>query len=167
MSKLIKAEEYLKFCEETSMLKNQTEAAFIELGRRLNKINLEKMYNGRWEDFEHYCRSELKISKQTAYKLIAIYTKFVLEYKIAPSQLALAGGWTVVAQVLPMVNDQESANEWIHQAIHAESKRDLVALMRESKTGVSQMSCKHKNTIKYTVVECKDCGSSWREYDKK
>ena len=166
MSRLIKAEQYLKFCEETSHLKNQTEVAFIELGRRLQKINTEKMWYGRWEDFDHYCRSELKMSKQTAYKLIAIYDKFVIQYKIPPSQLAQAGGWSIVAQVLPMVKDEDTAKDWIHQAIHAESKRDLVALIRESKTGIDPIRCEHENTTRYTVVECKDCGESWREYEE-
>lgn len=155
----------LQFCEETSELKTHTEEAFLELGSRLKKIKDEKLYEGRWEDFDHYCREELKMVDKTAYKLINIFETFVLKYNVPVDKLAKAGGWTMLATVVSAVENKEDAEECVDMAIHSQSKKDLTQWVKEKKTGIKVEECKHKEYREYTLRECTKCGFSWRVYE--
>ncbi len=106
----------LKYCEETLALKEGLELGFLTLGERLLRIRDERLHAPQWEDFDEFV-AELKMAPSTVSRLIGIYQKLVLEYKIAPAQIGKAGGWTVVAEVFV-----------------------------EAKTGVLQRDCKHADT---------------------
>ncbi len=163
----ITVKKNLQFCEETSELKNHTEEAFLELGSRLKKIKDGKLYEGRWEDFDHYCREELKMVDKTAYKLINIFETFVLKYNIPIERLAEAGGWTMLSTVVSAVTNQEDANECVDMAINSQSKKELTEWVREKKTGVKVAECTHKNYKEYSLRECTHCGDTWRVYNDK
>lgn len=165
MTKSLQTTKALNFCEETAELKSQTEEAFLELGSRLNEIKTKQLFLGRWEDFDHYCREELKMTQQTAYKLISIYETFIVQYKVPIDKLAKAGGWTMLATILPVVENKEDAHECVDQAIALQSKRELAQWVREKKTGVNPTNCKHKLTETYMVSRCLDCGEVHRVYE--
>lgn len=158
------AKKNLQFCEETSQLKNHTEEAFLELGSRLKKIKDGKLYEGRWDDFDHYCREELKMVDKTAYKLINIFETFVLKYNIPIEKLAQAGGWTTLSSLVSVIDNQEDADEGVDMAINAQSKKELKQWTREKKTGVKVDTCKHKQFEEYTIRKCLHCGDTWRVY---
>lgn len=164
MTKLAKVPKHLKFCEDTIKWKNTLEIGFLDIGKRLRMIRDDKMWEGRWEDFDHFCREDMKLTQQSAYKLIGIYEKFVLEYKFAPARIAAAGGWGVVAEILPLAIDADAAEAWVSIAEKSQSRRDLRQLIREGKTGVDPMKCKHKDAKEIVMMMCSECGERWRKY---
>jgi len=165
MKRLAKTKKALDFCQETATLKSHTEEAFLELGSRLKKIKDEKMFEGRWEDFDHYCREEMKMTQQTAYKLISIYDTFIVKYNIPIEDLAQAGGWTMLATILPVIENASDAKECVDQAISSQSKQDLAQWVKEKRTGINPMKCKHTHSETYKICRCMDCGDTRRVYE--
>jgi hypothetical protein len=161
----ITTEEKLAFCDQTITLKVETESKFLELGARLAKIRDEEMFAGRWENFDDYCESDLKMSPGTASKLINIHQKLVVEYKVSPGKLAEAGGWTRLAMALPFITDKKSADEWVDRVASAGSRRDLEMLIKEKHTGVDPIKCDHPEDQCRVIKICARCGESWRVYD--
>ena len=167
MNTIINAKSNLKFCDDTIEIKEKLESVFLEIGRRLDEIVSKKMWVGKWEDFDNFCKYGLKIDRSVAFKLMAIYRKFVLEFDIDTSKLSSAGGWTRLAMILPLVDTKEKAEEWVHECIHANSRSDLKKIIHERVSGVDPMKCSHPpNSLhRYTVVTCDKCSESWREHD--
>lgn len=164
-NKITRSKEGLKLCDAVIEQKQAIEVRFLWIAKNLVKINDEKLWQGRWEDFEHFCRDGLKMDDTTAYKLMQIYQTFCVANKVEPIRLAQAGGWSRLSMIVPLVTDEKSADEWIEQAIHAQSNRDLKQLIRERNTGVNPMQCKHKNTARFIITKCKDCGESMQEFE--
>jgi len=149
------------FCEETIELKGSIENKFLELGKRLYDIREENKFMPNYETFEDFCM-ELKMSPATVSKLVNIYQKFVLTYCLDPQLVANAGGWSVVAEVLPMVTSKTTAKKWLHLA-NVLSRNDLRKEIKEKTTGIIQYECKHEHT--YLIRICKDCGERQRVYE--
>jgi hypothetical protein len=150
----MKNELALSYCEKTKGLCQNIERAFLELGQRLMKIRDEKLYLGQYDDFGLYC-DDIKISESRVSKLINIYKLFVLQYTIPEEKLIEAGGWSNLAEILPYVKDQESAERLVDMVI--QNPRSAVKnLLLEEKTGIEQMKCKHPET--YEISICKVCG---------
>lgn len=158
----IQERKNLEFCEKTLELKNDIEKSFIVLGEHLHRIYEEKLYEGQWESFQEYVDEFKNLSYQSAMKLIAIYQKFVLDYKFAPERIIKAGGWTVLATLLPVVKNKTDAEKWLHQAEH-NTRKDLSKEVHEIRTGVEMKNCKHKDTYKITV--CRECGDRWSDHE--
>lgn len=144
----------LRYCEETIKLKTGIEASFLALGERLKRIKEEVLFEDQWSDFGAFL-AEMKLSESTASRLIGIYETFVLKYQIAPAQIAQAGGWTVIADILPVVNSKKDAKYWLDQATTL-TRTDLRRELMEIKKGRLMSECKHKNT--FTLRVCVDCG---------
>lgn len=107
------------FCNETMELKNTIEISFLEMGKRLKAIRDGKLYRPYWDGFEDYLM-EMKWDKTKGSRIIGIYETFVLKYKIEPRQLALAGGWSNLSEVLPAVKaagTKEAAEHWVQKCI--------------------------------------------------
>lgn len=144
----------LEFCNNAIALKKNLEKSFINLGQYLHEIKEKSLWEANWSSWDEYCL-ELKMSRNSINKLIQIYSTFVLDYNIGPEKIATAGGWTVVSELLPVIETREQAIEWIHKAQEL-TREDLRKEVTEAKSGVQQSACKHKNT--YTIVVCRACG---------
>lgn len=160
--KAIDVDVALEFCDRTIALKKRTEGAFLEIGRRLRDIREKELWHGRWEDFDHFCRSDMKLTEATASKLITVYERFILELGVSPEKVILAGGYTTAYLLKPLATSKEAAEEWLDKAITAESRRDLEILVREDQTGLEQAKCQHPDAYYIKLMVCPTCGEKHR-----
>lgn len=149
-----------QYCEETAKLKYSIEGAFLTLGERLKTVRDERLFAHEWETFEDFLNDAMGMSKSTASKFINVFEKFVLEYKI-PTERLLTVGQDKLKEILPLVTDEQSAEDWLTKAETMTFRDDLRREMREAKTGIDPMKCKHED--KYTINICNICKNKWRE----
>lgn len=158
-----KSIESLNFCEETITKKHLFEVAWLELCARVKEIRDNKLYEGRWDSFEDFLIDpQMGLDKSVASRMITIHEKFILEYKISPARIANIGGWSKAAEILGVVKDKKSAEEWIDKATSL-SKSDLRKEIKESQTGIKMSDCKHKDF--YLVKICRKCGDRIEEHN--
>ncbi len=150
------------YCQETVKLKQTIETSFLSLGERLSKIRDNRLYSGQWETFELFLE-DAKLSPATASKLINIYQKFYLQWDIKAQELVDAGGWSVVATLLPICKTKEEAQGWLETA-QLKSRSDLEKDIKEAKTGLMMADCLHPR--KYVVEICPDCGDRRKVYEE-
>lgn len=143
-----------EYCNDTINLKRSIEGTFMVLAEHLSNIKAQSLYLPAWSSWEEYV-NELKMSTNMVNKLIQMHEMLVLEYSIPTKQVIAAGGWTVIADLLPIIKTKAQAVEWLEKA-KTLTRDDLRKEMKEAKSGVQMSSCKHKNT--YTIVVCRDCG---------
>lgn len=141
-----------RFCLETMDFKQRIEIDFLQLGERLYRIREGRIYEPFWSDFDEFLM-EMKISDSTASRLIGIWHKFVFQFKIATSQIAKAGGWSVVAEIMPACEDKRLAVHWLAKAQNL-SVTDLRRELRESKSGIDMRDCDHDF---YLLRCCRKC----------
>ncbi len=152
----------LDFCEETISRKHILELGWIEFCGRLKEIRDKALYTGRWDSFEDFLTDpQMAMDKGTASKMITIHEKLILEYKIKPTMIANAGGWSKVAECLPAISDKKSAEEWLSKASSL-SKSDLRKEIKENKTGIRMSNCEHNDF--YLIKICRKCGDKIEEH---
>lgn len=151
----------LDYCNETTKLKQTIETSFLTLGERLKRIRDERLYEGQWGTFEMYLM-DAKISPATASKLINIYQKFFIEWQIKADKLVEAGGWSVVATLLPFCRTKEQAEEWMDKAFVL-SRPDLEKEITEFRTGKDMSKCEHEDS--YVIRVCRSCHFRERVYE--
>lgn len=159
--KTLKKEEKYKYCTDAIQLKNDLESGFILLGEQLSKIKNEGLWETAWTSWSEYVK-ELKMSENHVNKLIQIFEKLVLGLKVPKDQIANAGGWSIVSDLLPIIESKKDAEEWLEKAATL-TREDLRSEMKEQKTGVLMHACKHKNI--YTIVVCRDCGLKMEDHE--
>lgn len=145
----------LAFCNQILEYKGGIEASFLELGRRLRLVREERLYSDQWESFDDYLMELKNISLPTATKLINIYGTFVVEYKIPVKKLVQAGGWTMLAETLPVVKSKEDALAWLEKATLL-TRTDLRREIQEANTGILMRDCEHEESAYLRV--CLRCG---------
>lgn len=131
------------------------------LGEELYNIKEKMLWEGVYGSWEEFT-VELKMSNNTINKLMQIYKTLVLSYGLSNEQITTAGGWSVVADVLPMITSKKDALKWLNQA-QSLTRADLRKEIKESKTGIVMTQCSHKNTYKIEV--CKDCGERYQVFE--
>lgn len=151
----MKSLDKLQFCNAAIKLKNELENGFMTLAEHLYTIKEGDLFVGQWSSWSEFT-AELKMSENSVNKLIQIYKTFVLEYKFQPKEVATAGGWSAIAEILPIIDCKEAAEEWLHKAREL-TREDLRKEVKEEKSGHSEHSCRHLDT--YTIVVCRGCGS--------
>lgn len=157
-----KSIQAIDFCEETISKKHILELGWIELCGRLKEIRDGGLYEGRWDSFEDFLNDPaMGLDKGTASRMITIHEKLILEYKIKPTMIANAGGWSKVAEILPAVKDKASAEEWLSKSASL-SKSDLRKEIKEDRTGIKMVDCQHKDY--YVVKICRKCGDKIEEH---
>lgn len=162
MKALISEQEAHKYCEETIALKNQIEGAYLVMCSRLHKIKLENLFiDAGYESWSLFL-DEMKIDKGKADQMVRIYDLLVLQYGIKPKLIEEAGGWSVVAEILPIADSKESAEEALTFAKGA-LKKDVRLYVHDKKYGTTSVLCRHKNT--YKVEICVDCGERHKLFD--
>ncbi len=151
------------YCQATIDMKAAAETYFLTIGQRLYEIRTKEMFKPYWSSFDEFCM-EFKWDGSAASRLINIYKKFVLEYHIAPAQLVKAGGWTVLAEVLPVIRDKEDALKWIE--VTQELSRSDVRKEIKSRKGTlpEEMKCRHPESKVYYLRIC-ECGCKEVIYD--
>lgn len=150
----------LDFCKATITKKHQLEVLWLEVAARLKEIRDNELWEGQWENFEDFLQDpSMGMDKGTASKMITIHEKLVVEYKMKPQEIAQSGGWSVIAEVLPVISDKESAKEWVERAATL-TKNDLRKEVNEARGKITNgIGCKHKDTYTYTTQCCRDCGN--------
>jgi len=143
-----------KYCSQAISLKQSLESSFMTLAGYLYRINSEELYKPQWSSWDEFY-NELKISKNTANKLVQIHSTMIVEYQFTPEEIVSAGGWSVIQDILPLCTSRKNAEKWLRKA-EVLTRDDLRDEMKEEKTGVAQQHCKHLNT--YTITICRDCG---------
>lgn len=146
----------LDYCNQTLRLKKDIEGSFVMLGEYLHTIKENQLYEPQWSSFEEFC-FELKMSSNMVNKLMMIYKTFILGYGFTQEQIATAGGWSVIAEVLPQIDSKKSALKWLASCATL-TRSDLRKELLEAKTGIPMKQCEHKDT--YTVEICRNCGQS-------
>lgn len=149
----------LNYCEETIELVHNIEEAFLSLGERLYKIRNEKMWEGRWDSYDDFLM-DIKISRARESKLVSIYEKYVLEYKIEPEKLAKVN-WSNLYTMLPAVKDKKSAEEWVEKG-SVMFRKDIEDEVREVKRGGP---CEHEFE-RIVLDKCTKCFKSFRVYEE-
>ncbi len=146
----------IDFCEETISKKRILEAGWLELCARLKDIRDKEMYLGRWDNFEDFLADpQMGMDKSTASRMITIHEKLILEYEVNPEKIIRAGGWSKVSELLPVITDKKSAEEWLSNASIL-SQKDLRKEIK-GRDLEGSISCKHKNEYKVVMTCCKDC----------
>lgn len=153
-------QDITNYCQETLRLHESLQIAFIDLGQRLMIIRDERLYEQEYGDFDDFL-IEMKMSSGTASKLINIYQIFVQKYKISLKRIAKAGGWSILAECLPMIRSREDAEDWLTKA-ELMTQTDFRRTYKEAKTGVSMTECKH-DWIHLRICKC--CGLRERDYE--
>ena len=107
------------------------ETIFLELGRELFEFERDKCYQTlNYHSFNSYLASSgVDISPRTAYRLKAVYKKYVLEMELEPLTLVTAG-YTKLSMIAEQV-DENNVSEWIAKA-ETLSRADII---RELKDG--------------------------------
>ncbi len=148
-----------QYCKEALEYKTDIEWRFIGLGERLYKIKQERLYEAGWSSWDEF-EMELKMSPATVSKLLRIYEIFILRYRFTPKQIATAGGWSSVAELLPSIKEdtpRERAKELL-ELVTDQSRLDLRKTLHEHKTGVDMAKCKHKPDDYYILKIYRCCG---------
>lgn len=149
-----RALQKLGYCEKALELKKDIEGNFLVLGEYLYYIKENQMYEPQWSSFDEFV-FEMKMSMNMANKLIQLHKTFIVGYGFSSQEIINAGGWSCLADILPMVNSRKSAEKWIHLTASL-TRGDLRKELKEARTGKLMSQCLHENT--YTVCICKDCG---------
>lgn len=138
------------------------EKNFLSLAEYLYQIKNNSLWQYGYTSWEEF-RDEIKLSDATISKLMKIYQTFVLDYGFTPDQIVSAGGWSVLAETLPLIRSKTDAEEWLHKSKEL-SLRDVRAEVREAKLGISATTeCSHENA--YVIRICPDCGNRERVYE--
>lgn len=152
------------YCEETIQLKGELEKGYLGLCARLHKIKTERLYEASYETWQLFLE-ELKIDRATAERMVKIYDTFILRFNISPAKIQGAGGWSVVAELLPISNSKEEAEEALDYATGA-LRKDVRIYVHAKRYGKElEKLCRHHDT--YLVRICRDCGDRWEEHETK
>lgn len=148
------------YCKSALLLKRDIEFTFLQLGEMLHKIKQDRLFEAGWSSWDEY-EMELKMSSGTISKLIRIYELFVLCHKFTPKQIAGAGGWSVVAELLPVVAETtpHARVEELLGICAEQTRTDLRRTVTEVKRG---SPCSHAKTHRLILEICDDCGYKTR-----
>lgn len=151
----------LAYCNSALALKKDIETIYLTLGEYLYNIKQGELYRPQWDSWEVFY-AELKMSQNMVNKLIKIYELFVLTYHFKEEEVITAGGWTIIQEILPVIENKEEAVKWLETA-KTLTREDLRKEVKEAKTGIEMRRCAHKNT--YLIKICRDCGNKEEVYE--
>ncbi len=155
MKDLKKEKEDHEYCLETIEADKATEETVLALAERYYRIHALKLYEPFWSSFEEYCMEIKNRNYKTVMKLIDIHAQMVVKYKIPLKDIASAGGWSVIAEMLPVIKNKEDATKWLKRAREV-PREHLRQDVRETRKGIPIGECAHKSTVMIRV--CNDCG---------
>lgn len=151
------------FCLETMDLRNKLGLGMIEYSKRLSTIYRQRLWEGKWDSWEEYL-FDIKEDPSVASRLRRLYELMIEEHGFPPERVVKAGGWSRLAEVLPMLKEKQSAEKWLGLCERAMTKTDIRRDYHEHKHGTDMLSCRHENS--YLLRICEDCGIRVREFEE-
>lgn len=148
-----------KYCKDAIALEGVGRTVFFSLAKMLHTIREQRLYEPYWDSWMSYCYEFKDLSPASISKLMAVYQRFILEYKYTPEELSESAGWTKLYQIAPHIHSRKEAEEWLEKA-KTQTRQDLAKEITEAKTGVLMSECKHPMT--YVIEVCEDCGNRER-----
>lgn len=146
------------YCQQAIAIKKHTEVGFVALAGHLYHIREDSLWNVTYSSFQEFS-DELKMSQSTISKLINIYKKFVIEYGFTDDELSKSGGWSILAETLPLISSRSHAEHWLELSTTLTAS-DLRKEVLEAKNGITSTSttttCEHPDL--YITEICPDCG---------
>lgn len=149
-----------KYLDETVRLYHGVHRALYHLAERLKIIRDERKWEiGGYTSFDLFLDEEMKISESTASKWISIYEVFK---NVSLAKLTEAGGWSNLAEILPIVRKTGEMDKWVDILI--EHPREAVrAFIAEAKTGIPQENCRHEWVY---MKFCPHCHEKQKVYEE-
>lgn len=149
----------LDYCNQALEFEKTLSTQFIVLAEYLFNIKEMNLFTPQWESFNEYCMEFKSLSQGSISKLTSIYGKLIVEYDIPKEKIAALGGWSNIAEALPVIKSKADALEWIEKAAVL-SRVDLRNEITEKKTGKDMRDCKHLDY--YDLRICRVCHSKER-----
>lgn len=149
------------YCEKAISLKNDLETGFIVLAEHLYNINQNNLWEasyGSWLEFTW----ELKMSPNHINTLMRIYRTLIVGYGLTSENIKTAGGWSVIAEILPYCTSKKDAVKWILKAQQL-TRADLRKELKEEKTGILMGVCPHDVLKEIVMCECTNCKFMFRK----
>ena len=140
----------LDYCSKTIEIKTNIEKGFLVLGERLHNIREKELWQGGWSNWEEFLM-ELKVNPSTASRLMSIYRKYVLEYKMDTKLLAQAS-WSNLYEAIPICTDKEKAIELV-ESMAIWKPGELKEKIRDTLKG----GCNHE-WFELHLRQCRECG---------
>ena len=153
--------ENLGYCNKALNLKKDIEGYFLTLGEYLYNIKEYNLFEPQWSSWIEFTY-ELKMSSSNINTLINIYKTLILGYGLKNEMIATAGGYSLVAEILPMATSKKDAEKWL-EIVNTSTRSDLRKTIKELKSGIIMSECEHKET--YQISICKTCGERWEIYE--
>ena len=150
-------------CDEAIELKKTIETHFLALGEKLLIIKQNSLYAPLYDTWLLFL-DEMRMSESMASRLMGIYEKFILEYRIAPAQVIEAGNANM-QEILPHANTEKKAKELVHLA-ETLTRQHLREELKELKSGREMGDCAHNNSYIIKIKVCRGCGSKERVYEE-
>lgn len=149
------------YCQQTIALKSKIEQNYLELCARLWKIRSERLFEGQYAEWELFLE-ELKITPSVASRLVKIYEVFVIQQGFSQEELEKAGGWSVVAELLPVATDKKASKELLELASTYTRQHLREHVLSLKIAPESHVDCKHRDY--YDLRICRDCGEKWQTH---
>lgn len=143
----------IDYLNTTLSLRNQIEAGFLELGKRLHTIKSGELWKANYSTYQEFL-AEMRFSEATDSKLRTIYQRFILEYKLPVEKLSQIG-WSSLYMLATKVDDKQTALDIIEYG--RDLKRDDFADAVRSAT-VGAHRC--LDTKKVVLIICGICGKA-------
>jgi hypothetical protein len=153
-------------CLAALLAKQDVEQGYLELGKMLYEIKRERYYEAGWESWDEY-RQELKMSEASVSKLLRIYELFVLHYQFTNEILSAAGGWSTVAELLPVISPENTPKKRVQELlgiVTSQTRSDARKTILEVKRG---KPCLHESTHKLVLECCDSCPERWNVTEAK
>jgi hypothetical protein len=148
------------FCMKTLEMHCELTFGYLNLAQRLQKIKDERLFEPQWSTFYEFTLEIREMSLSTVDKLLAVYRRYVLEYKLPMKEVATLP-WTILADSLPLIQSKEDAIEFLKTP---HTRQDIKKTLKEKRSGVKMDECTHEDT--YLIRICRTCGDRWREYQE-
>jgi len=153
-----------KYCDQTLELEEGVRTVYMLLAERLYNIKNDRLYEPAWSSWYEFTMEFKDLSPASISKLISVYELFVLQYGFKQKELAKAGGWTKLYNIMKRIHSKADAENWLEKA-ETLSRQDLEKELVIAKTGIEMSECGHTDT--YLVRVCRGCGLKVEEYEDK
>ncbi len=131
---------------------------YLELGSRLYEIYWNQLFLPAWDTWSDFLE-EVKMSSARASRLIGIYKKLILDFKIEPKKLAEMGGWSNISDILPYAENKEQTLKLIEE-LEPMRRQDRRDTLRQREKGEHEHEWHEIH-----VRQCSICGLKEKIYD--
>lgn len=105
-----------QYCESVIKFEGDTQKQFLVLGKHLSDIYHDELWKDGYTSFADFYNQFKFLSQPVVSKLINIYDKFIVEFKLPEDEVVTVGGWTYLAEILPLATSKTEAKRWLKKA---------------------------------------------------